>query len=286
MRALAVRLLEAATHLYGRVSGRYYFEDFVRVYPNGTRINRLGRRHPATPLDEKNFLNHQKSYLFAAQFARGATVADVGCGSGHGSALLKNAGAARVCGTDASTQAVRFARNQYGKIAEFSVQGMTGMHLYLDGQFDLTICIEVLEHVKEYGKENQAVEEMKRITRPGGIVVIGTPNSELLGSHGFSFEEMDALMRKHFSQYCIFENALVPFGPSRQLWERRSSVGRTGVVVTQAIDLDETVLPDEVVPELKQGRAAGIYSVGSLDVDTTLLHNTHSWAIVAVREPV
>ena len=272
MSARAAATRDTLTHLFGRLSRKYYWEDFVRVYPD-----------PQAPLEIRNFLNHRKFYAFAAQFARGSKVADVGCGSGYGSSLLKHAGAAGVWGADASKHAIDFARHQFGGDAEFSVQGMTDMKSYADSQFDLTICSEVLEHIKEYGKENEALAEMKRITRPGGIVVIGTPNSELLGDHGFHFGEIDALMKKHFTQYCIFENALVPFGASRALWDRRFSDRQIGVVVTQAINLDETVLPYGAVPELKSGDEAGTYSVGGVSVDTTLLHNTHSWAIVAIN---
>lgn len=277
------KLLERLGHLYGRISGKYYSEDFVRVYPDGIHFNRRGSQKPATRTDINNFLNHQKVYRFAAQFARGATVADIGCGSGHGSALLKDAGAARVFGADASARAIRFARQHFGNTAEFSVQGITDMNLYPDDRHDLTVCSEVLEHIKEYGKEEQALKEIRRITRPGGVIVIGTPNSELLGDHGFSFEEMEGLMKKYFTHYCIFENALVPFGSSKKLWERRVQEGRTGVVVTEAINLSETVLPKGEVPELKSGIPAGIYRVGNIEVDTTLLHNTHSWAVVALK---
>ncbi len=93
MRKLVVRVLVRLKHLYGRISRKYYCEDFVRVYPNGICINRRGRQRSAKPGDINNFLNHQKFYAFAAQFACGATVADIGCGSGYGCALLKNTGA-------------------------------------------------------------------------------------------------------------------------------------------------------------------------------------------------
>lgn len=286
MKKLIVRVWDRLTHLYGKISKKYYYEDFVRVYPNGIRFNRLGMQRPKTQLYVINFLNHQKFYAFAAQFASGATVADIGCGSGYGCALLKKAGAHRICGTDISTHAIRFAKEHYGNITEFSVQGITDMNLYPDDQFDLTICSEVLEHIKEYGKEDQAVKEIKRITKPGGVIVIETPNSELLVHHGFNFEEMDALMKEHFTQYCIFENALIPFGSSKELWTRRLSEGRTGVIVSEAIDLSETVLPKDDVPEVKSGIPAGIQRIGNIVVDTTLLHNTHSWAIVAIEESV
>ncbi len=278
------KVRDTLTHLFASLSQRYYWEDYVRVYPGGLRLDRRGRQIPASEDDVKNFLNHEKFYRFAAQFARGRTVADLGCGSGYGSAILKKAGAVRVCGTDASEHAIAYAREHYGDQVEFSVQSITDMSFYRNDQFDLVICSEVLEHVKEYGKENLALEEIRRVTRPGGIIVIGTPNSEMLGDHGFSFEEVEALMDAHFRQYCIFENALVPSGSARELWERRLSAGRTGLVVTQAINLEETVLLQAGTPELKCGMPAGVHRVGSVEVDTTLLHNTHSWAIVAVND--
>jgi 2-polyprenyl-3-methyl-5-hydroxy-6-metoxy-1,4-benzoquinol methylase len=281
MKEFVLRILDRLTHILGRVSGRYYFEDFVRVYPDGICINRLGRRRPASSNDVKNFLNHRKFYNFAAQFAGGAIVADIGCGSGYGCAQLKQAGARRVRGSDASKSAIRFARQHYGDVAEFSIQGITDMHLFSDRQFDLVVCSEVLEHIKEYGKEHQALTEIRRITRPDGLVVLGTPNSEMLGDHGFSFHEINTLIREHFSQYCIFENALVPIGSFKAEWDRRSAEGQTGVIVSQAIDLAETVLPDDGVVEIKAGIPAGVYQLGDLAIDISRLHNTHSWAIVA-----
>ncbi len=281
MKRIIVSILDRFAHILGRVTGKYYFEDFVRVYPDDICINRLGKQRPATASDVKNYLNHRKFYNFAAQFADGAIAADIGCGSGYGVALLKQAGARRVNGSDASNSAIRFPREHFGDVAEFSVQGITDMNLFSDGQFDLVVCSEVLEHIKEYGKEHQALAEIRRIARPDGVVILGTPNSEMLGDHGFSFFEIDALMREHFSQYCIFENALVPFGTSKNDWAQRLAEGQTGVIVSQAIDIVETVLPDEGVAEIKEGIPAGVYHLGDMAIDTTRLHNTHSWAIVA-----
>jgi SAM-dependent methyltransferase len=273
-----------ATHLLGWLSGRYYFEDYIRVYPDGIVLNRLGRRRDPSRFELNNYLNHRKFYAFAAQFVGERVVADVGCGSGYGAALLKQAGARRVFGADISVPAIAFAKERYADLVTFSVQPMTNMGLYHDGEFDVTISSEVLEHIKEYGKEDEALAEIRRITRPGGVVVLGTPNTELLEAHGFSYEEMDALMRRHFSTYCIFENALVPFGHLRQHWERRLAEGRVGVVVTQDIDLSETALPDGAQPQLKTGVEPGSHRLHDLTIDTTRLHNTHSWIVVARNE--
>lgn len=264
---------------------KYYWEDFIRVYPHGIHYNRYGRQKKPSQMDLNNFRNHQKFYIFAAQFAREAVVADIGCGSGYGCDILKNSGAARIHGTDASPRAIEFARDHFDKAIDFTVQGITHMSLYRTDYFDMTVCSEVLEHIKEYNKEELAIKEMKRITRPGGIIVIGTPNSEILGDHGFSYEEINSLLKKHFTVYCIFENALVPFDSSKKAWERRLAESRIGVIVSEAINFAETVIPDKIVPQLKKGVPAGIYHLGSLEIDTKLLHNTHSWAIVAIKDP-
>jgi 2-polyprenyl-3-methyl-5-hydroxy-6-metoxy-1,4-benzoquinol methylase len=271
-------------HLLGRISGRYYVEDYIRVYPDGIRFNRLGRRRSATRFELNNFLNHRKFYRFAAQFVEERAVVDVGCGSGYGCALLKQAAAKEVFGADVSRRAIAFAKKQYSGIAKFSVQPITNMRLYRDALFDVAICSEVLEHIKEYGKEDDALEEIKRITRPRGVVVIGTPNVELLGEHGFSYDEIKALMERHFPTYCIFENAIIPFGHARAQWERRVAERRIGVVVTQNINLSETALPEGTQPQLKSGVSPGICRIQDLVIDTTALHNTHSWVVVARKE--
>lgn len=282
--SLARKVKNAIAHLRGRLTGAYYAEDFVRVYPDGTVYDKDGRPVRASQNDINNYLNHRKFYSFAAQFVKGAAVADIGCGSGYGCAMLKDAGAARVCGADLSDQALAYAREHYGDKAEFSRQGITDLREFPDAGFSVTISSEVLEHIKEYGKEDRAIEELKRITRPGGLVILGTPNSELLGKHGFSFEEIDGLMKRHFRRCRIFENALLPSGKSRRLWEDRLAAGRTGVIVTEKINLKETVLLSPEPPEIKQGIEAGVYDLEGLKIDTKLLHNTHSWVVVAVKD--
>lgn len=271
-------------HLIGRVTGSHYFEDFIRVYPNGIAYYPFGLRRTATQKDLNNFRNHYKFYVFAAQFVKGKRVADVGCGSGYGCELLKQRGAAQVYGCDMSRQSIAFAQSRYGAFAEFTRQSITDMKGYPDDFVDVSISSEVLEHIKEYGMEEQAILELKRITRKEGLLVVATPNSEMLGDHGFYFSEIAALFGKHFSRYCIFENAFVPFGDAKSGWERRLERGEVGIIVSELINLDESVVPEGVIPEIKRGLAPGNFRFGDYDLDTTLLHNTHSWVILGMND--
>lgn len=280
---VAHHIRRSLAHLLGRVSGRYYFEDFVRVYPDGLRYDKRGRPLQPTPKTINNYLNHFKFYRFAAQFVRGRRVVDVGCGSGYGCKIFSKGGAVTVRGADASKKAIDFARRRYASCAEFTVQSITALDAFPDESFDVTVCSEVLEHIKEYGMEHRAIEELRRITVPGGLLVAGTPNIELSSDHGFSFDEMHALLSAHFERFLIFENALVPFGAARRLWDKRSAERRTGVVVTQNINLAETVLPEGSVPELKRGLQPGLLAFPPYEIDTRLLHNTHSWIVLALK---
>lgn len=199
------------THLWGQITGRYYFEDYIRVYPDGINFNRFGKRISNDHNIRNNFINHQKFYKFVAQFVPGKIVADIGCGSGFGCEIIKSSGAFKVFGCDISKKAIEFAENRFQGVAEFSVQGITSLNLFQDQYFDISISSEVLEHIKEYKKEDDAIKELKRITKKNGLIIIGTPNSELSGDHGFYFHEIDELFKRHFKRFLIFENALEPF---------------------------------------------------------------------------
>ncbi len=282
MKTLLLKLWDAFGHFIGRLTGKYYWEDYIRVYPDGLCINRRGLKRAPTQNDINNYLNHRKFYNFVSQFVKEKTVADIGCGSGYGSDIMRQAGAKAVFGADVSKHAVRFAKNRYRDI-HFSLQSITDLKHYADNQFDVIICSEVLEHIKEYNKEQDAIKELARVTKKSGLIILGTPNSELLGDHGFTFQEMDALMQSHFNQFVIFENALVPAGQFRDNWQQRLDKGQTGIIVSEKINLAETVKLEDESLEVKAGIEPGMFQLGDLEINTTLLHNTHSWVVIAIN---
>lgn len=286
IKSFVFSLYDMAGHMYGRITGKHYFEDYIRVYPDGVAYKWYGARRKADDNDLKNFLNHKKFYRFAGQFVKDKQVADIGSGSGYGCQMLQEAGASKVSGSDISKSAVKFARDRFGKddAVSFKIQSATALDDYGDSVFDVVISSEVLEHLKEYGVEDRALEEMIRIAKNQGLAIIGTPNSELLGEHGFSFEEINGLMSKHFDEYLIFENALITTG-SKSRWQERHNSGATGLVVSQNIDLSETVLVEGDNPEIKAGIPLDSdVNIAGKSVDLGLLHNTHSWLVLAKIE--
>src|SRR5437016_2442770 len=120
VRRTGKRIIFPLTHAWGRTTRRFYFEDFIRVYPGGIAYNRVGLRRRSRDADVRNFRSHVKVYEFAAQFVAGKRVADIGCGAGYGCEILKKAGAAEVHGCDISKHSLRFARERYGSLATFT----------------------------------------------------------------------------------------------------------------------------------------------------------------------
>jgi len=100
----------------------------------------------------------------------GKEVLDVGCGHGYLLEYLSNNGAVTY-GIDISEVAINKAR-KISPRTEFKVSDANSLP-YGNSQFDYVYCIEVLEHFKNIAR---ALEEMKRVLRPEGYLIISTPN--------------------------------------------------------------------------------------------------------------
>jgi ubiquinone/menaquinone biosynthesis C-methylase UbiE len=102
-------------------------------------------------------------------------VADIGCGNGLYLAELAQRGhAGPVLGVDMSPGMLRAARQRAGDGGSSGGPALlaadaTALPLR-DGAADLTLAMHMLYHVPEPGR---AVAELRRVTRPGGRVIVG-----------------------------------------------------------------------------------------------------------------
>jgi ubiquinone/menaquinone biosynthesis C-methylase UbiE len=93
---------------------------------------------------------------------------DVGCGIGNYHPLLTPA-VGSVSGVDVSGACISKAKERNPTV---SYAAYDGDHLpYPDQQFDVTFCICVVHHVPP-NRWQQFVDEMRRVTRTGGLVVV------------------------------------------------------------------------------------------------------------------
>jgi len=145
------------------------------------------------------FQEHLARYAFAAQFAEGKDVLDVGCGVGYGSQWLGKSGARSVLGFDISADAVEHARHHYFHPAvRYEIQDATAIEAG-DG-YDLITCFELIEHIAE---QKSVLDLIKGALRPEGKLIISTPRPlddirTHFHVHEMSFEELHGLLKQRF----------------------------------------------------------------------------------------
>ena len=206
----------------------------------GERVN------PDVP--DANFQNHFKVYKFMRQFAAQKDVIDVGCGTGYGTAHLAEV-TRSIVGVDISESAIKWAKRRYAGVRYVR---MDAQRLeFPDRSFDLIVSSENFEHLAD---QKGHAKELARILRPGGLCFVATPNPEMfVGDHNpyhtkeNTFDELKELFEGDFGGVMILENMAEPeTKEGRAMLERRRREGRTGIRTLE-------------------------------DVDTTWLHNSHSF---------
>jgi 2-polyprenyl-6-hydroxyphenyl methylase/3-demethylubiquinone-9 3-methyltransferase len=94
---------------------------------------------------------------------------DAGCGTGHFSAIAASRGA-RVTSLDVGDALMaQVARKVDSERVVASILELP----FADRSFDVVLCTEVIEHTPDPGR---AVRELARMVRPGGTLVLTTPN--------------------------------------------------------------------------------------------------------------
>lgn len=132
-----------------------------------------GERMVPEKCDQDTFLEHIYRYKFALPYAQNHDVLDIACGEGYGSAALVAGGARSVVGVDIDVESVEHARRKY------NLQTRVGSAEAIpaaDDEFDVVVSFETIEHVEN---PERFLDECARVCRPGGHLVISTPNKNV-----------------------------------------------------------------------------------------------------------
>ena len=127
---------------------------------------------------------------------------DLGCGDGR---LIAELGALKLFAADVSPVALERARMRLGADAQIVETDPDAPLPLEDSQFDLVLCAETLEHVRDV---QLFLSEIRRVLRPGGTLAVTTPaHSRLTG--------LKLVVRG-------FENGFDPLSPHLRFFSKRS----------------------------------------------------------------
>ncbi|MEH2413099.1 class I SAM-dependent methyltransferase, partial [Nostoc sp.] len=154
---------------------------------------------------------HLHRYALCVDYVAGKSVLDIACGEGYGCALFASA-AKSVVGVDINSEVVEYATNEYSthNNVRFLVGSCDSVPLP-DNSVDVVTSFETIEH---HDKHEEMMQEIKRVLKPGGVLIISSPNrltysDEPKYSNPFHvkelyYDELAALLRRYFGYVEIY----------------------------------------------------------------------------------
>jgi ubiquinone/menaquinone biosynthesis C-methylase UbiE len=114
-----------------------------------------------------------KAYVVARDYIQG-DVLEVGCGEGRGVHVLI-AEAKTFTAVDKIKPVIDDLQKKYpqGKFISMNIPPLEGLP---DNAFDVVVSFQVIEHIKN---DSLYLKELHRVLRPGGVVLITTPNRKM-----------------------------------------------------------------------------------------------------------
>jgi len=156
-------------------------------------------------------LMHQSDYTRAQQLVSSKTVLDLGCNCGYGTNLLSQS-CSSITGVDVSPVAIETAKKKYQR-SNLTFTVVDGITLpFEDHTFDVVTSFQVVEHLVDY---NTYFNEIRRVLKPDGLVILTTPNAAIrvksgakpwnrFHIHEFRGDELTKLLCAHFSHVKVF----------------------------------------------------------------------------------
>lgn len=154
----------------------------------------------ANPIVNYEQLVRSRTVLELLKPKNNESILDIGCGNARDIVQIIEAGA-HITGVDISEGMVNEAKQELQALGVNDVALMVGDATnleFVDNTFDKVLCSEVIEHIPDADK---ALSEMWRVLKPGGILVLSTPNP--ISWYGFDrYVVWKKILRKKWNHPC------------------------------------------------------------------------------------
>jgi len=187
--------------------GKWFDVDFRDKYENFDQGDweRIYDELFVNRIREDDLTDSQKKRI--SQNISGATVLDVGCGSGTLVEFLSNdkTGLKKIVGTDISGEAIEHAKRNFGNdrvdFEKISIEEMTDDY---KSRFDTVICTHVLEHIIDV---DAAIKSLLNIANERLIVIVPDEvEHKYTPAYHVHFFNKDNPLSKLLDQYEYSEN--------------------------------------------------------------------------------
>ncbi|WP_158797047.1 class I SAM-dependent methyltransferase [Pedobacter sp. L105] len=156
---------------------------------------------------------HLHRYFEAKKYIRTRDIVlDLACGSGYGTNILSQGTGAEIYGGDIQPDVINYCQKKWAgnPSLHFEVMDATALR-FSAGFFDRIISLETIEHLTAY---KEMVSEFCRVLKPGGVVIVSTPNIRISSPDGivrdpyhtqeFTYDELKGILKTAFSEVSIY----------------------------------------------------------------------------------
>ena len=146
---------------------------------------------------------HQRLFFAYEQAGKitNGNLLEIGCGVGRGMEVMIN-NCENYTGIDKNEELLKQLRQTYPK-ATFIEQNIPPLSTLADNTYDWIITFQVIEHIQN---DDLFIKEIYRVLKPGGKVIITTPNRKLSLTRNpwhireYLPKELETLLKKYFNK--------------------------------------------------------------------------------------
>lgn len=260
---------------------------------------------------------HYHRYSFIKDLVNGKKVLDLACGEGYGSFLLAG-WATEVVGVDVNAEVIERAKEKYinNNLKFKNINCLNLSDEFPEESFNVVTFFEALEHIN-CEEQKIVIKQIKRILKKDGILIISSPNKNLVKEIGnpdnefhlceLTLEEFQDLLNRFFKKMFFlaqrFESAsfIWPIKQSLNysdtLWQIMSSsnvhskfpekeAGLFYVAICMNIEnpdfsLNSGILLNSELCNYSSGSRDQAIKINLLQKNIDEMYNSNSWRITA-----